>query len=105
MIQKLLFSKIKALLEEKYELDMTSSDIRLAYVIYNVLMQEYHDIVNMRLILMETYQAYIDQNVSYVTFERGIYRTLQKITKDSKPNDVKFVQVKLILAIAEEIEV
>ena len=97
-IQKLLFNKIKQYLIDNYGLDMFSADIRLAYVIYNVIMQEYRDMIIYRLILVETYQEYIDKSVSFYAFDKSVVRTIRKFEKVKKP-------IEVVMGIAEKIEV
>jgi len=96
-IQKLLFNKIKQHLTDNYGLDMFSADIRFAYVIYNVIMQEYHDIMTFRLILVETYTEYINKDIAYSAFEKSVFRTFNKIGTDKKA-------VEVVMSIAEKIE-
>ena len=79
MIQKLILNRIKETLTEKYKLDMLSADVRLAYVIYHLYMQEYNDLFKTGAVLQDTYDNYIDKSVDYVAFKKSIYRTLNKV--------------------------
>jgi len=98
MIQKLLFNKIKEYLTDNYGLDMYSADIRLAYVIYHVKMQEYHGVMPLRLIVIETYAEYADKDVTFYAFDKSVARTASKIDNSKKT-------INVIMSIAEKIEI
>jgi len=100
MIQKLIFKRVKETLENKYGLDMSTADIRLAYVIYHLFVQEYDDIIQIRYILKGTYKNYINKNVDFLAFEKSVYRSLNKIFGTAKQRS----NVKNLLAIKDSVE-
>jgi hypothetical protein len=80
MIRIRTLNKIKTFLETEYKLDMLTSDVRLAYGIYYAYEQEIIDVPKLRTLIYQTHDMFKANigTVTKATFERAIYRALEK---------------------------
>lgn len=82
MVQKKIFQSIKEMLTEQ-GLDMFSADIRLAYFVYYMYMEDEDDIITISS-LADKALSDSGLKVTKVAFIRSCYRSLAKIGLDSK---------------------
>lgn len=103
-IEKKLLQRIKTLLErESPDLDMFTADVRLAYVVYYAYQQDLIEIIDLRNVIKGAHERFSDIDVSYVAFERSVYRALEKLCgtwQDGQDSRVKTF-VKLLEKLGE----
>jgi len=97
MILKKVFEKVENILEQHYNLDMSTNDVRLAFVVYRATLMDSIDYKHRfrvkRLLKQahETFCAEIEQ-ISIEAFERSIYRTIEKVNNSDLTDLPKIIK-------------